>query len=437
MKKTILLIILSVLSLQYLRAQSPCYNAAFQDGKGLYDQGKYSKAKASFSEAKKCPDPDVNEADEWIRKCNEKIKEQEARNKENEAAKSAYMHIHQVDYCNVENGQMIDNYGATLYQSKLKELQPRITYDAILNETKNAVIFIKVYNPSGILVTGKNSPSGYTYSANVRVLPGNGKTLLISTWNNNGLPYSVGKYKYEIWCKDNQLFSSSFVVSKDEPVEVAVPVNPVEKKAEILVVDNNGTPLEGAKLLEVGTNKYELTNSEGVGRIDLSDRNSKMIEVSHKLYDNKKSVRVYVGDYEKVVLNKSQKKENVGLKVAQYAVPGFYQLKSDMIFEGVAFIGGESLLLVSGLVSNAAAKKQLKVMQNSNVSLSDFQSARRKYNAHRAVNIISYTSAVLVYGAHLYRTYTLSRKYGNLSMSPAIMGVGDEMAVGLNINITF
>lgn len=430
MKKTFLLILLALLSTTPLLAQySPCYEAAFKEGKRLFNVGKYTQAKTYFNEAKGCPDPNTKEADEWIKKCSDRIKE-------NEAAKTAYMRILHMDYCNVENGQMIDDYGAPLYQSKLKELQPRITYDAILNETKNATLSVKVYNPSGILVTGKDSPSGYTYSAKIRVLPGKDKTLLLPIWDNNGLAYSVGEYKYELWYRNKQLFESSFFVVEGD-ANMASISEPVEKKAEIVVFDNDGKPLEGAKLLVVGTNKYELTNSEGVGRIDLSDMDTKKIQVSHKAFSEKQEVWVGIGDQKMVVLTKSQKAKQIGLQVAQYVVPGLYQIKSDRIKEGVAFIGGESLFLATGLISNVAAKKQLRIMENEDVSLSDFQSARIKYNAHRAVNIISCTSAILVYGAHLYRTYTLANKYGNLSMSPAVMYAGDEMAVGLNLNISF
>lgn len=440
MKKNILLILTVLLSAMSLMAQSPCFNAAFTEGQRLYRQGNYTQAKKYFKEAKECPDPNIADANEWIKKCDWALAEAEKKKLEAEAAKTAYMNIRRIDYCNVErNGQMIDDYGAKFYPSKMKCLQPRITYDAILDETRDPILYIKVINPSNYLVTGKNSPSGYTYSATVRVAPGKEKTVLLPTWDNNGLTYSTGNYKFEIWYNDKLIYSSSFSVVEDPKVpEPPAPPVLVDKKAEIKVMDKYGLPLEGAKLSIIGTGKYELTNSEGIGRIDLSDKDTKRIEVSHTAYQDKREIWVHIGDQQKVALYQpvSQSKPRIG--VVDYIVPGLAQMKTGKTAEGVVFLGGEALLLAGGFVSNSMASNQLKIMQNENVSLADYKDAHSKYKVLRIVNIASFSTAALVYATHLYRTYTISSKYGSsLSMAPAVICIGDEMAFGMNINLSF
>lgn len=83
MKKYFLILLTALLSTMPLLAQySPCYEAAFAEGKRLYNAGNYAKAKTYFNEAKSCPDPNAVAADEWIGKCNKMIrKAEEARQK--------------------------------------------------------------------------------------------------------------------------------------------------------------------------------------------------------------------------------------------------------------------------------------------------------------------------------------------------------------------
>lgn len=445
MKKYLLILLIALLSTAPLLAQySPCYDANFSQGQRQFKAGNYAKAKSFFKEAKQCPDPNITEANEWIGKCDRAIAEVEKRRLEAEAAKTAYMNIIRIDYCNVDKkGQMIDDYGATFYPSKMKCLQARITYDALLEETREPVIDIKVRNPNKIMVSGNNSPSGCTYSAKVRVIPGKDKTALLSPWDNNGVSFSPGTYEFELWYNDKWLYSSTFKVEEDikeepQPPVTVIPPVPVEKKAEIIVFGKDGAPLQGAKLLLIGTGRYELTNSQGIGRIDMSNSESVKIEVSHADYEDKKELWVYVGDEKRVTLFQVAKQNKSGFDFVDYIIPGLAQTKTDRIGEGIAFMGGEAVLLATGFISNSIAGKQLKVMQNENVSLSEYQSAHSKYNTQRAINIVSFTSAGILFAAHLYRTYTISsERNSSFTMAPAMMYMGDEMALGLNINFSF
>lgn len=70
MNRRILIFLAALLSTIPLVAQySPCYEAAFAEGKRLYEAGKYAQAKNYFNEAKSCPDPNTIVVDEWIGKC--------------------------------------------------------------------------------------------------------------------------------------------------------------------------------------------------------------------------------------------------------------------------------------------------------------------------------------------------------------------------------
>lgn len=74
MKRTILILLTALLSTAPLLAQySPCYEAAFAEGKRLYNAGKYAQAKAYFIEAKGCPDPNEADADKWLGMCDKAI----------------------------------------------------------------------------------------------------------------------------------------------------------------------------------------------------------------------------------------------------------------------------------------------------------------------------------------------------------------------------
>ena len=452
MKKVLLFSFFFCATIVSIMAQSPCYTSAFNEGKSLFQAGKYKQAKKLFKDAKECPDPNTAEVTDWIAKCDKAIAdaEQKAKNdqaaqkkKEQEAAKNAYMSIQRIDYCNVDrSGKMIDDYGATFYSSHMVCLKPRITYNSLLDDTKETDIYVKVLNPNGALVTGPSSPSGYTYLASIEVVPGKEKTVELPKWDNNGVSFSIGTYKTELWHDDRRIYSSSFTVEED--LEVPDPpiiyIDNTEKKAEVTVLGSDGRPLEGAKILLISTGKNEWTNSDGVGRIDMSDDDYKKVEVSHSDYKDKTELTIHVGDTKNVWLYEPKSGASSFINYAKYAVPGLLQWEAGNTIEGAATMGGEVALLASGLISNSIAKKQLKIMQNDNVTLSDFQTARKKYKTQRTVNVLCYTSAVLVYGFHLYRVFTLpshSKSGKRIALAPTVINSHNDMALGLSINITF
>lgn len=88
MKKATLFVLFVILAYAPLLAQySPCYEAAFAEGKRQYDAGKYQTAKKFFKEAKECPDSNKAAANEWIGKCDTRLRKQaEVKEKEENEA---------------------------------------------------------------------------------------------------------------------------------------------------------------------------------------------------------------------------------------------------------------------------------------------------------------------------------------------------------------
>lgn len=153
-------------------------------------------------------------------------------------------------------------------------------------------------------------------------------------------------------------------------------------------------------------------------------------------YDFAESIRstaTYIMTIEK------SKNEWSKINTLSYIVPGLGQIELGNKIEGYSIIAGEGLLLSGGIISGIAASKQLEIMRDIDVSLTDYLSAKNKYNTQKAINITCYIGAAALYGFHLYRVYHLSKKERNRSFAslfPTIMPIGESMVcAGLNLNI--
>lgn len=227
MKKEILFTLIALLHTISLIAQySPCYESAFAEGKKLYHSGNYQKAKNAFTEAKNCPDPNSNAADEWISKCNKAIAEKEQKKKddqalnkakEKETAKTAYMKIKEVRFGNImKNGDWIDECGSVLYNSEIFYLRPRIYYDGLVKDDKSITVDIKIIEPDGVSVKGQDSPSSYTYSYSFTVYSGKDNIETFNGYGNQfGTFYTPGTYGFELWYQGNMIYRTNFEVKPD------------------------------------------------------------------------------------------------------------------------------------------------------------------------------------------------------------------------------
>lgn len=138
--------------------------------------------------------------------------------KEREAAKTAYMKIQKIEFANVSaNGDIVNYYGSTLYSSEIKYLQPRITYNGLLDETRLVTLYYKILKPDGTLMSRSYSPPGYTYSNSLKVQTGSYNSFEFSSWGNGTNGYFVsGTYKFELWYEGAKIHQTTFVVKDKE-----------------------------------------------------------------------------------------------------------------------------------------------------------------------------------------------------------------------------
>ncbi|MBP3213333.1 MAG: hypothetical protein J6M19_00615 [Bacteroidaceae bacterium] len=109
-----------------------------------------------------------------------------------------------------KNGNVETNFGNTLYKSRARYMAPKIYYRGFTSGSYT--IKYKWYNPSGSLISGTNSPSGYTQSYNCYIQNGSNSSQLSGWgWENPG-NWNAGTYKLELWCNGRCYFVKSFTV---------------------------------------------------------------------------------------------------------------------------------------------------------------------------------------------------------------------------------
>ena len=107
------------------------------------------------------------------------------------------------------NGNMVTDYGSTLYSYSARYLKPRITYQGI-NTGSNITLYGRLYTPDGTMRSGVSSPSGYTWSTSINVYSGENKCELTGWgWSEPG-SWSSGTYRYEIWYNNVCLKAKTF-----------------------------------------------------------------------------------------------------------------------------------------------------------------------------------------------------------------------------------
>ena len=132
-----------------------------------------------------------------------------------------YMEISGISFANTDkSGNIFDDYGSDLYAGEVKYLTPKVFYKGLSNTEKEISLYLKIIKEDGTIMSGKNSPDGYTFSHTVKVEPGEGKSLYLLGWGNNAATaYSPGQYKYEIWYNGNVLFQKGFrIYSGNHPI---------------------------------------------------------------------------------------------------------------------------------------------------------------------------------------------------------------------------
>lgn len=229
--KNVICILLLFCCCTICNAQS-CYQETRAKGISLYNQKKYKEAINVFEAAKDCPDkPAAHDLNAMIKNCRDAISAQEEKRRQAAAQRAAAsnpspINIQRTEFCNAVDGKIIDDWGATLYASKVKYIHARITYSNPSNTPYSADLYVKIYEPDGTLMSGTSSPEGYTYSSNIFTKGGSNNTIELGSWGNKeGNAFSTGKYLFEVWQKGKKLYETALTLFKQSNEATRLTVN--------------------------------------------------------------------------------------------------------------------------------------------------------------------------------------------------------------------
>ena len=120
--------------------------------------------------------------------------------------------ITDIEIANItSDGDILTNYGNSLYGSNTMYLHPRIKYTGLTSGNKT--LKIKWYTPDGTIRRGTASPSGFSLSESVHVYSGDNHYMTLSGWGNDVKGnWRSGTYRIEIWYENSCLKSKTFTI---------------------------------------------------------------------------------------------------------------------------------------------------------------------------------------------------------------------------------
>lgn len=115
------------------------------------------------------------------------------------------------DVANTEsNGNIIQDYGTSIWDFKTKYLKPRLSVKPFKSGTYT--VYVKMYK-NGTLTTGSNSPTGYSYSDSVTISGTSQHTVYLDGWGSTTAGHwSAGNYRFEVWYDGYCIGSKDFRV---------------------------------------------------------------------------------------------------------------------------------------------------------------------------------------------------------------------------------
>ena len=146
--------------------------------------------------------------DAAFEKFNEEFDEWEG--SDSSSSYSYSLSISDVQLANVDlDGNIITDYGKTLYDFNSRYTKPKLTITAPRAGTYT--IYVKHITPTG-MSTGEGSPSGYSYSDDVELVAGE-NVVTLSGWGNNNPPkWSMGDYRMEFYCNGSLLYTKYYTI---------------------------------------------------------------------------------------------------------------------------------------------------------------------------------------------------------------------------------
>ncbi len=108
--------------------------------------------------------------------------------------------INRIEIANVnKNSSVIDEYGSTLYDYRIRYLMPKIFYTGYVSN-KSVTINYKIFNPDGSLEYNTSYSTVYTGSGtDISIYNGDNEKALKGWGNATSSNYSMGNYRIEIW----------------------------------------------------------------------------------------------------------------------------------------------------------------------------------------------------------------------------------------------
>ncbi|MCR4828106.1 MAG: hypothetical protein K5864_01435 [Bacteroidales bacterium] len=117
-------------------------------------------------------------------------------------------------------------------------------------------------------------------------------------------------------------------------------------------------------------------------------------------------------------------------------VPGLGQMGKGYVAEGVMTLGGEVLLVGTGLGCYFMAQQKLDVMNDPTTRYVDWNAARNDYNTLQTVSYIAWGSAAVLYAFNLYRAYAMQpKRVSGVAYAPALMLSPTGLTPGLSLTI--
>lgn len=110
-----------------------------------------------------------------------------------------------------KDGNIIQDYGTSIWDYKTKYLKPRITIKPF-NNSGTYTVYVRLYK-DGSLSTGSSSPSGYSYSYTISMTGKSSQIIELSGWGSNTAGHwNAGDYRFEVWYGDYCIGSKNFKI---------------------------------------------------------------------------------------------------------------------------------------------------------------------------------------------------------------------------------
>lgn len=141
-----------------------------------------------------------------------------------------------------------------------------------------------------------------------------------------------------------------------------------------------------------------------------------------------------IGEYKNFM-----RKKNASAMVASLFVPGAGQMVKRHYGSGVLTLLGEVVFVGGAVGSYFYAQNQLDIIKDYNVTIEDFNNAKKTYNICRITNIACLSAAGALYVYSLIRTGTMKYKFknDNLSFTPALIPTERGLASGVYLTFKF